>query len=457
MEKLAQMVESDKEIHIWLILDLYPPNMSGAAIQAHQIIRELVRHKFSATILTSGNHAAASIRGQRTRRDGIEIRYLRTFRHELWASVMEVRRVRKVAPYIKALLGTLSFGILTAWTLWRNGQPGDIVRVYSPNEFSFLPVWMAKLKGMHPVLDMTLLGSDDPMAIKEHWNKLLGLLRLESFRRTEAITGHSSAQVQSYLSAGLDPRKVFQIPCGVDLSIFRQVNGLERIQIRKKLGLRPEGSFIVFIGDATARKGLDVLIAAFLEVHSQIADTELLIVGSCDFEDPAYSMAEGLKNELEEANLASFVHWIGMVDNVHEYMNASDVFCLPTRQEGFGIVIIEAMAAGLPAVVARLKGVTTDIITSDREGMLIDEHNSGNYAGALLQLLSDPSEARIIGERARERVGREFSLERVAGLYEQLYLELCGRAPQQAMTPDALKITSSDPMPAENLGQGPSS
>ena len=420
------MAKHDKEIHIWLILSLYPPNMAGAAIQAHQVFRELVRHGFSATVLTTGNHAATSLRGQRTRQDGIEIRYLRTLRHRRWASVVEAGTLRKIMPYFKALLGTLSFGILTAWTVLREGRAGDIVRVYSPDEFSFFSVWTARLKGMHPILDMTLLGSDDPTSIKKHWNKLLGLLTLESFRRATAITGHSSAQIQSCLSAGLDPRRVFHIPYGVNLRRFRPVNEDERIQIRQKLGLKPDASFIVFVGEAMARKGLDVLIEAFLQIHLQVIDTELLIVGPCDFSDPAYKLASGLKDELETANLAQCVHWIGTVDNVHDYMQASDIFCLPTRREGFGIVIIEAMAVGLPVVVSRLEGVTTDIIKSDREGMLIDGHSPDHYAKPLLKLLEDPADAGVMGKAARERVEMEFGLERIAGRYAKLFRELCG-------------------------------
>ena len=420
------MADHDREIHVWVIISLYPPNMAGSAIQAHQVFRELARRGFSATVLTTGNHAATSLRGQRTVQDGIEIRYLRTLRHRRWESVVKTRKLRTIVPYVKAMLGALSFGILTAWTVLREGRPGDIVRIYSPDEFSFLSVWIARLKGMYPILDMTLLGSDDPTSIKNHWNKLLGLLTLESFRRATAITGHSSAQIQSYLSAGLDPRKVLQIPYGVDLKRFRPVNEGARIRVRQKLGLKPDGYFIVIVGEAIARKGLDVLIEAFLQIHSQIVDTELLIVGPCDFSDPAYKLASDLKNELETANLAPCVHWIGTVDNVHDYMQASDIFCLPTRREGFGIVIIEAMAVELPVVVSRLEGVTTDIIRSDREGILIDGHDPDHYAQALLRLLEDPAQARVMGKAARERVEMEFGLERIAGRYAKLFRELCG-------------------------------
>ena len=107
-------------------------------------------------------------------------------------------------------------------------------------------------------------------------------------------------------------------------------------------------------------------------------------------------------------------------------MRAADVFCLPTRREGFGIVIIEAMAAGLPVVVSRLEGVTTDIARADRDGILITGHNPDDYAEALLRLRQDKAEAKAMGRAARKRAMSEFSLERIVNRYSQLYSELAG-------------------------------
>ena len=70
--------------------------------------------------------------------------------------------------------------------------------------------------------------------------------------------------------------------------------------------------------------------------------------------------------------------------------------------------------------------MTTDIIRSDREGILIDGHDPDHYAQALLRLLEDPAQAGVMGKAARERVEMEFGLERIAGRYAKLFGELCG-------------------------------
>ena len=422
------MTERVNTVRVWALFKRYHPNFSGSAIQGHRVFSRLVDQGFSVTVLAAGQYDATSLRGQRTRRDGVEIRYLRTFRANKWSSVAGARKLRKIIPYIGSMLANLSLGILAAWTLWREGRPGEIVRVNSPSEFSFLPIWVARLKQMHPVLHMTLLNSDDLGFIKEHWNKLSGALKQESFRRAEVVTGASSAQIQSCLKSGLDPRKLIRIPNGVDLADFRPVSDGDRVRVRQKLGLKPDGFFIAFVGSAIARKGLDVLIRAFLQIRSKVIDAQLLVVGPYDSGDPAFKLANDLKRELEASNQSSHVHWVGRVANVRDYMLASDVFCLPTRREGFGIVIIEAMAAGLPVVVARLDGVTTDIVQSEREGILVTGHNPDDYASAVLRLHMDPPMAREMQRAARARAVSHFSLESAVEGYAQLYRKLAGVA-----------------------------
>lgn len=285
---------------------------------------------------------------------------------------------------------------------------------------------------MHPVIRMTLVGSDDPASFRGGMKKVLGILRLEAFRRAEAIVSISSALTNSCHSAGLDPDKVVQIPNGVDLHRFHPLSELEQANLRAALGLRTDQRYIVFVGSALHRKGIDVLIRAFIQVARRVNDVELLIVGPCDFGDHTrhirarQQLVADLKQELEQAGLSSRAHWIGKVDNVHECLQAADVFCLPTRREGLGTVIAEAMAVRLPVVVARLEGVTTDLIHSESQGILIAGHDPNHYADALLRLLEDSTAANVMGNSAQVRAEREFSLELAAQRYAELYRKLAG-------------------------------
>ena len=133
-----------------------------------------------------------------------------------------------------------------------------------------------------------------------------------------------------------------------------------------------------------------------------------------------------LKEELARAGSLARVHWVGAVDNVHEYLKAADIFCFPTRREGLGTAVAEAMATGLPVVAARLEGVTTDMIRSEGEGVLITGHDPTTYAGTMLRLLKDPDTAGTMGIAARARAASEFNLETIGQRYAQLYRNLAG-------------------------------
>lgn len=420
---------------VWALFGKYHPNFSGSAIQGHRVLSGLASRGFSVNILAAGDQAARSLRGQSTERDGVTIRYLSVIQRNDWKFLVSIPILRKWIAYLNSLASDLSLALKSAWLLWREGHLDDIVQLFACNGFSFLPVWAARARGMHPVIRMTLVGSpDDPSTFNGGIRNTLGILKLEAFRRAEAIISISSALESSCRSIGLNPDKIVRIHNGVDLQEFHPLSKSEQALLRLALGLVPGQRYIVSVGAAHFRKGIDVLIRALIQVFQRFSNVESLIVGPCDFTDlsryePArQQLVNQLKDELEQAGYSSRVRWVGKVDNVTDYLKAADVFCLPTRREGFPTVIAEAMAVGLPSVVARLEGVTTDIIHSNSEGTLITDHDPRIYADALMSLLSDPVRARSMGKSAHARAVSQFSLEATGDRYAQLYRKLAGVA-----------------------------
>lgn len=427
------MSEGVGRIRVWLISRLYNPNFSGAAIQGHRVLRRLASRGFQVTVLAAADHLAYPLRGRKVNLDGLEVRYLPVIRR---------RQLRETAfrPWqarvrqLNVLASNLSHSLQSAWVLWRHGLTGDIVQLYSCHEFSFLVTSLARARGMHPVMRMTLIGFDDPVSIATSrglWRRALGT---KAFRQAEAIVGCSTAQVDSARSAGFDGNRVVCIPGGVDLARYHPVDETERSRLCGLLGLDEQRRYVVFVGSAIHRKGIDVLVRAFIGVSAQVNDVDLLIVGPNDFRDSRrhsggeQALLTQLAQELSEAGLATRVHWTGTVSNVHQYLQVSSIFCLPTRREGFGHVTAEAMAVGLPAVVARLEGVTTDLIDTGEVGILIAGHQPVDYTQALLSLLRDPSRAARLGGAARIRAAREFDLGFAEERYARLYRRLAGTA-----------------------------
>lgn len=421
-------------ITIWALFGHYHPNFAGAAVQGHSVLRWLVNHGFTVTVLAAGDHAARRLRGKEIQRDGIAVRYLSVIRRREWRFLAEIPLLRKLMVYLGSLASSLSWGTRSAWLLLREGRHNDIVQLYICNEFSFLPVWAACVRHMHPVIRMTLMGSDDPISFGRGGGNALGALKLEAFRRAEAIVGMSNAMVRSCQSAGFCPPSVHRIPNGVDLARFNPLSASDRANLREVLGLKADQRYVVFVGSAQARKGIDVLIRAFICVARRFRDVELLIVGPSNLTDLSryrptrQRLVNELKKELVDAGHLSRVKWVGTVDSPHQYLQAADIFCLPTRREGLPNAVIEAMAVGLPVVTARLEGVTTDLIQTEDEGLLLADHDPNKYCEALVRLLETPEKAKRMGRFARARALSDFNLEAIGQRYADLYRELAGGA-----------------------------
>lgn len=419
-------------IRVWALFGLYYPNFAGAAIQGHRVFRRLVSQGFNITVLTAAKHRATSLSGEEVELDGLRIRYLPLVSGKEWNSLRKSPFLYKAVRLLNGLLSSLSLNARNALLIWRDGCQDDIVQFYSINDFSFVVIWLARYRKMHPVIRMTLLGSDSPDIHQRGIKRILAELRLEAYRRTEAVVSISSALTESCISAGLNAEKVFQIPNGVDLAKYYPLDRQKREQMRLILKLPLNRRFIVFVGAAVYRKGIDVLITSFIQVANQLEDVDLLVIGPNDFADPVrhphrrQQLLDELTQELSDTNLTSRVHWIGEITNVQDYLQAADLFCLPTRREGLGTAIAEAMAVGLPVVTAHLDGVTTDLIKRDDEGFLISGHDPDDYAAALLKILSDTSLARHLGQSARIRAEKEFSLDLAVNRYADLYVSLVG-------------------------------
>jgi glycosyltransferase involved in cell wall biosynthesis len=153
------------------------------------------------------------------------------------------------------------------------------------------------------------------------------------------------------------------------------------------------------------RKRLDVLLRAAALMRDRIPQLEIRIVGN----GPEYKRLRRICGDLR---LESVVQWLGDVDMdtlAAEY-NGADVFCLPSSQEGFGIVFLEAMAAGKPIVAARASAVPEVVC----DGLLIEPENPEAFADAFFRLFRDPDLRHSLGSSGRRNV-EKFEMRRVAG------------------------------------------
>jgi len=184
----------------------------------------------------------------------------------------------------------------------------------------------------------------------------------------------------------------------------------ERAAARQRLGLEPQPPVVGFVGRLTPDKGLDVLAAARALLAERGVDHQLLIVGGVDEQaDPA------ILDALRSVGRPPIE--TGQVPDARSFYAAMDLLCLPTLREGFPNVVLEAAAAGIPAVTTDATGAV-DSVVDGATGLIAAVGDPGSLADRLQELLEATAGARrAMGQTARERAARDFSRDLVWALF----------------------------------------
>lgn len=201
---------------------------------------------------------------------------------------------------------------------------------------------------------------------------------------------------------------------GVDIERFRPDATL-RAEMRSRQDLAPSAVVFLYLGRLKREKGVLDLAAAFAEVALDHDNACLVIVGPDE---------DKIETRIRRfcGQCISRVRFHGYTDNPEKWLAAGDVLCLPSYREGFGSSIIEAAAAGLPAIGSRIYGIV-DAIEEGKTGLLHQPGDRDELADKMKLLLEDNELRRSLGAAARERARRYYSKETVTaallGFYEQ--------------------------------------
>ncbi len=169
------------------------------------------------------------------------------------------------------------------------------------------------------------------------------------------------------------------------------------------------------IAELHPNKGLFYLVNAMETVIRQYAQAICVIIGDGD-DKPL------LESLIKEKKLEQSIFLAGYIDQASEYLKAFNVFALPSVKEGMPYVILEAACASLPVVATPVGGVS-EIIEDMKSGIIIQAKNSRELSHGISFMIENPEERRRYGAALRERVITKFSLERMLGEVEKLYLE----------------------------------
>ncbi|MBI2265619.1 MAG: glycosyltransferase family 4 protein [Armatimonadetes bacterium] len=229
------------------------------------------------------------------------------------------------------------------------------------------------------------------------------------------IVALSEQEKNFYITHRVAPaKKVVVIPNGIDVG--KTALSRPGREIRSELGIGCDDFLVMAVGRLVEEKGYSELCEAFSLFLKTGVKANLVILG----DGP-------LKTRLlrETAPLDGAVRFPGALYPAMEYISASDVLVLPSRYEGFGLVLLEAMACGVPVVASAVGGVP-EIIADRDNGLLVPPRNPEKLALALKSLYDSRDSRLTMGERGRDTVLRRFQASRsvadTANLYEELLL-----------------------------------
>ena len=235
-------------------------------------------------------------------------------------------------------------------------------------------------------------------------------------RRTDRLVGVSERTVDDLVRLGVAPREKFEVVrLGLDLEPFARVDEATRAAQRAELGIADDQVLLTFVGRVVPIKRVDRLLEAFALVRSSVQGVHLAVVGDGE-----------IRGELEELatqlGVDSAVSFLGYRRDLSAIAAASDVAVLSSDNEGTPVSLIEAGAAGRPAVSTDVGGVA-EVVTAE-SGLLVPPEDVRGLAEAITRLAEDAGLRRAMGESARAHVLGRYSVDRLIGDIDALYRTL---------------------------------
>lgn len=243
------------------------------------------------------------------------------------------------------------------------------------------------------------------------WKRQLykGALR-RAFRSSDRVVTVSEGVKEAVGTVlGLSGSNIVSIHNPVPLTTIRR-----KASRAANLPWEGEAPFLMAAGRLVHQKGFDLLLQAFALVRDEVGrDVQLVIAG----EGPERSDLEALADDL---GLTGSVHFPGYLSPPFPYMHRASLFVLSSRWEGFGNVLVEAMAVGTPVVSTDCRYGPAEIIDDGESGLLVPPEDPEALATAVVRVLETPTLAERLARKGKERSGN-FDAPRVVARYERLF------------------------------------
>lgn len=288
----------------------------------------------------------------------------------------------------------------------------DLIHVNHPHYFLLHSYWSARLCRIPLVVHYQMMADDSEG--QNWWRKVNSKI----VSRADALIHISNACKISLEERGVSNSNTWIINNGVDTERFNQKKRSGALRRAIRCGSEP---ILGFVGRIVHDKGVMELLDAFLLLRERFPRLYLTIIG--DYSSEALDFIGRLKSVAEQSNCSDRVWFAGFSDDVADYMADLDILALPSYHEGFGKVLIEAMASGVSVVASRVGGIP-EVVRDKEDGLLVPVRNHTELAQAIASLLSNDELRLKMVESALNRTSELFSLDNQCSKTAELYHSL---------------------------------
>jgi len=237
--------------------------------------------------------------------------------------------------------------------------------------------------------------------------------------RIDRVIAISEQVAESLKAGGVEARKLRTVYSGIDFSRpVEEAAGRGRsdvTEIRRRLGIPDSALLLGTAANLFPRKGYDVMLRALPGILAQYPDVHYLLAGTAEL-----GYAASLRTLAEELKIAERVHMVGFQDPIRPFLDALDLYVHPALMEGFGIALVEAMAAG-KAVVATRTGGVPEVVEQGETGLLVPPGDSDRLREAVVELLGDEPRRAQMGVKGLARARARFDLARTVADLDRIY------------------------------------
>jgi len=297
------------------------------------------------------------------------------------------------------------FGGFFYWlnAFWKLKKIKPSIIHFQTIDYELFTIFLMKIQNIPYVL--WAQGSD--VYFQSKFKKFISKIVLKNADAVIALTEDMKNQLKNIYN-----REILILPNGIDLSKFEY---LPKDNFYSKFGFEKDTKIILYVGTFRPIKGLKYLIEAMKILGDK--QKRLVIIGHGKEKDDLESLVKNL-------GLENCVTFIGKTPNqeVFRYMASSDVFVLPSLSEGFPIVILEAMASGLPIIATKVRGLP-EILKDGQNGFLVEPRNPEQIAEKALLLLNDEELRKRISNNNLEEV-KKYDWKIVIDKLENVYFNI---------------------------------